>query len=152
MRFGSGVVRERLRPFTNSHLHPRASPSKADQMTVQTGGHYNYFQDGRRENFIAPMVVPAGHIFAGISAAYNGHVARGWESKAVEAQQEEARDKSSTVRRQLTVQEAAREREREGLRLSRNRIRQQLAGALNPHHRTVLEKALAELEQRLSNL
>jgi hypothetical protein len=79
-------------------------------------------------------------------------MARGWESKSVEAQQEEAKDKSPTLRRKLTVQEAAREREREGLRLSCTRIRQQLASTLNPQHRTLLEKALADVEQRLSNL
>lgn len=79
-------------------------------------------------------------------------MARGWESKSVEAQQEEAKDKSSTLRRKLTAGEAAREREREGLRLSAKRLRQQLASTLNPHHRTVLEKALADLEQRLSIL
>ena len=79
-------------------------------------------------------------------------MARGWESKSVEAQQEEVKEKPSTSRRKLSAQEAAREREREGLRLSCNRIRQQLASAHNPHHRTVLVEALADLERKLSSL
>jgi hypothetical protein len=77
-------------------------------------------------------------------------MARGWESKSVEDQQAEATQKSAKPGRKLTAAEAAREREKEGLRLSRSRILQQLASSQNPRHRKVLEDALAELDEKLS--
>lgn len=77
-------------------------------------------------------------------------MARGWESKSVEAQQAEASEKSSTPRSRLSPEEAANQRQREVLRLSRQRIAQQLATVQNPHHRKMLEQALAELDLKLS--
>jgi len=78
-------------------------------------------------------------------------MARGWESKSVEAQQAEATEKSSKPRVKLTPEAAARSRERENLRLSRQRIRQQLDQAQNPRHRQLLEATLADLDQKLSH-
>jgi predicted component of type VI protein secretion system len=77
-------------------------------------------------------------------------MARGWESKSVEAQQAEASDKPSTARSRLSPEEAANQRQREVLRLSRQRIAQQLATVQNPHHRKMLQDALAELDRKLS--
>jgi len=78
-------------------------------------------------------------------------MARGWESKSVEAQQAEATEKSSKPRVKLTPEAAARSRKRENLRLSRQRIRQQLDQAQNPRHRQLLEATLADLDQKLSH-
>lgn len=78
-------------------------------------------------------------------------MARGWESKSVEAQQDEAREKSSQTRRKLSLEEAATERHKQGLRLSRQRILQQLAATQNPRHQKLLEEALAALDQKLSS-
>ena len=77
-------------------------------------------------------------------------MARGWESKSVEAQQAEASEKSSTPRSRLSPEEAATRRQREVLRLSRQRIAQQLATVQNPRHRKMLQDALAELDLKLS--
>ena len=77
-------------------------------------------------------------------------MARGWESKSVEAQQAEAEEKSTKPRLQLSPEQAARSREKEGLRLSRHRVAQQLQSTQNPRHRKLLEDALAELDERLS--
>jgi hypothetical protein len=77
-------------------------------------------------------------------------MARGWESKSVEAQQSEASEKRAEARPRITVAEAARLRERETLRLSRQRVLQQLERAQNPHHRTLLQNELADLDQKLS--
>ncbi len=85
-------------------------------------------------------------------STYNPDMARGWESKSVEAQQSEAAEKSAAPRRKLSPEDAAREREKEGLRLSRNRIIQQLAASQNPRHQKVLQDALAELDRKLGNL
>lgn len=79
-----------------------------------------------------------------------GMMARGWESKSVEAQQDEARQPSSKSRTRLSPEQAARSRERENLRLSRQRVAQQLESSQNPRHRKVLQDALADLDQRLS--
>lgn len=78
-------------------------------------------------------------------------MARGWESKSVEAQQAEATERSSKPRVKLTPEAAARSRQRESLRLSRQRVVQQLERAQNPRHRQLLEQALADLDRELSN-
>ena len=77
-------------------------------------------------------------------------MARGWESKSVEAQQDEARDKSTQHRPAMSPEEAARWREKESLRLSRKRVLQQLESATNSRHRKLLEEALADLDRKLS--
>jgi hypothetical protein len=76
-------------------------------------------------------------------------MARGWESKSVEAQQAEASDKPGKARSKLSPEEAVRLRERENLRLSRQRVIQQLAATQNPRHRQLLQTALAELDRKL---
>jgi len=76
-------------------------------------------------------------------------VARGWESKSVEAQQAEASDKSAKPRPRMSTDEAARWREKESLRLSRQRVLQQIEASQNPRHRKLLEDALADLEEKL---
>jgi hypothetical protein len=81
--------------------------------------------------------------------AYNVVMARGWESKSVEAQQEEANSQSAKPKVRLTPEEAAHHRQRENLRLARQRILQQLAAAQNPKHRELLETALADLDEKL---
>jgi len=76
-------------------------------------------------------------------------MARGWESKSVEAQQAEASDKSSKRRSRMTADEAVRWREKENLRLSRQQVLQQLETSQNPRHRKLLEETLADLDKRL---
>jgi len=77
-------------------------------------------------------------------------MARGWESKSVEAQQDEARQQAPNSRIKLSPEEAARSRERENLRLSRRTVVQQFQSSQNPRHRKILQDALAELDRRLS--
>jgi len=77
-------------------------------------------------------------------------MARGWESKWVEQQQEEATADANRTKRSLTPQQAAEQQQRQGLQLSRKRILQQLELASNPRHRQILEKALADLDEKLS--
>jgi hypothetical protein len=83
---------------------------------------------------------------------YNRLVARGWESKSVEAQQAEAVETAQKSNPRLSVKEAAVVREKENLRLARNRVLQQMEASTNPRHRKVLQDALADLEKRLSKL
>lgn len=77
-------------------------------------------------------------------------MARGWESKSVEAQQSEASEKRVEGRPKLTVEAAARVRERETLRLSRQRVLQQLERAQNSYYRALLQTELADLDEKLS--
>ena len=76
-------------------------------------------------------------------------MARGWESKSVEAQQAEASDRSVNARPKLSAEQAARCRDSENLRLSRQRVLQELAASQNPRHRKLLEDSLADLEEKL---
>jgi len=80
---------------------------------------------------------------------YNDRVARGWESKSVEGQQADAREKPAQGRLRLSADEAARARERERLRLSRQRVLQEMEACQNPRHRQLLEQALADLDEKL---
>ena|SRR5256885_2182260 len=81
---------------------------------------------------------------------YNVRMARGWESKSVEAQQEEASAKSSgSGKRKMSAEEAAAVREKENLRLARQRVLQQLEASSNPRHKKVLQDALAALEEKM---
>jgi hypothetical protein len=83
---------------------------------------------------------------------YNRVVARGWESKSVEEQQSEAADKSTNSRPRMSLEQAARSREIESLRLSRRRVLEQLAANPAPGHLRVLQTALADLDERLQRL
>jgi hypothetical protein len=80
---------------------------------------------------------------------YNEMMARGWESKSVEAQQAEASDKSAKHDPPMSAEEAARWREKESLRLARQSVVQQLEASTNPLHRKLLQDSLADLEEKL---
>jgi signal recognition particle GTPase len=77
-------------------------------------------------------------------------MARGWESKSVEQQQEEARSSRSPKTAPLTKQQRNAQQRRRGLELSRQRVLDQLKLASNSHHRTMLESALADLNAQLA--
>ncbi|HLW85357.1 MAG TPA: hypothetical protein VKR60_09100 [Candidatus Sulfotelmatobacter sp.] len=79
-------------------------------------------------------------------------MARGWESKSVEAQQAAAADKPARPRSPMSPQEAARQREFENLRLSRQNLLQQIESAHDARHRRMLEDALAELQRKMNDL
>jgi hypothetical protein len=79
-------------------------------------------------------------------------MARGWESKSVEAQQAEATEEKQRPKARLSPEQAARQRQIDGLRLSRQRVLQQLAGAHAPRRREMLEHALADLDRQIKAL
>jgi vacuolar-type H+-ATPase subunit E/Vma4 len=78
-------------------------------------------------------------------------VARGWESKSVESQQDDARSAAEPKRR-LTLQQRNLESRKQALQLARSRTLQQIHSAQNPRYRKVLEQALIELDEQLSKL
>ena len=79
-------------------------------------------------------------------------MARGWESKSVEAQQDEAAARSTAEKPRLTREAAARFRETENLRLSLQSVVQQLERSRDARHRALLERALADLQRRIQAL
>lgn len=85
-------------------------------------------------------------------ADYNLFMARGWESKAIEEQQSQATSSGSRSRPRATPEQMARQRQRQGLLLSRSRVIQQLGAAQNTYHRQMLEDALRDLDSRLAQL
>ena len=78
-------------------------------------------------------------------------MARGWESKSVEQQQEEAAAES-VHRKPLTREQIQTENRRKGLELSRQHMLQQIQAASNPKHREMLVRALADLDNQLKSL
>ncbi|HWY21581.1 MAG TPA: hypothetical protein VNX26_10200 [Candidatus Acidoferrum sp.] len=78
-------------------------------------------------------------------------MARGWESKSVELQQEDARS-ADEPKRHLTPEQREIESRREGLKLSRSRILEQIQSTENPRYRKILEQALAALDEQTIQL
>jgi hypothetical protein len=76
-------------------------------------------------------------------------LARGWESKSVEAQQDAAQTprKASPA---ISPEDAARRTERATLMLARTRALADLQAACAPAHRAMLEQAIADLDRRLA--
>jgi len=77
-------------------------------------------------------------------------MARGWESKSVEEQQTES--EQANAGSVLTREQAEGRRIRDGLLLSRRKVAAQLELAVNPVHRQMLERALADLDLKLAEL
>jgi hypothetical protein len=82
---------------------------------------------------------------------YNVDMARGWESKSVESQQETVRQENAQAAHSRKGQEKQ-SRERELLQLSRSSILQKLEGNENPRYREQLNRALADLDKQLAAL
>jgi hypothetical protein len=76
-------------------------------------------------------------------------MARGWESKSVEEQQTQAAVPNADP--VVThAQEAERKRQRQALELQRERVLSERTS--NPHRRTALGNALADIEEKLAEL
>lgn len=78
-------------------------------------------------------------------------MARGFESKMVEFQQEEAA-KGRSAAPALSAEERARRIRREGLELARSRAAADLTRATAPAHRRMLEQAIAALDDELKKV
>ena len=83
----------------------------------------------------------------------NKGVSRGWESKDVESQMEEAAARRSASKRPAPTAEQVRVKaERESLELSRKRVLGDLEAAAHPRRREQLESALRHLDEKLASL
>ena len=79
-------------------------------------------------------------------------MARGFDSKFVEAQQEEAQRRSTPAKPEMTPEARIREQQRRALELTRTRTQQDLNRAINPAHRQMLEEAIAALDRQIDQL
>ena len=80
-------------------------------------------------------------------------MSRGWESKDVESQMEEAAAKRNAAHRTPpTVEEVRLQTERTSLELSRTRVLKDLESATHPRRRAQLEAALHHLDRKLADL
>jgi hypothetical protein len=77
-------------------------------------------------------------------------MARGWESKSVESQQDAG--VSTPNKQKLTPAERERAQKRESLQLSRSRVAHDLENARTDVHRTALQNALKFLDEELAKL
>jgi hypothetical protein len=78
-------------------------------------------------------------------------MARGWESKAIEAQQEE-KARGAAKARPATPEQLAAADQRRTLELARSRAQDDLSRATRPAHRAMLQEALEALDRRLQEL
>lgn len=79
-------------------------------------------------------------------------MARGWESKSVEDQQSQAAFPGPKPGPRPSPDQLARQRQHQGLLLSRARVVQQMEAAKNAQHRQMLAAALDDLDARLARL
>ena len=77
-------------------------------------------------------------------------MSRGWESKSVEEQQNQAAREPKADNRAANAAEAERKRLRQSLEMQRERILSERTAS--PHRRSALELALADIEERLAEL
>ena len=78
-------------------------------------------------------------------------MARGWESKSVESQQEDAAEDRKRPG-PVSPEDARKRTERATLMLARTRALSDLQRACAPAHRAMLEQAIADLDRRLAAL
>lgn len=79
-------------------------------------------------------------------------MARGWESKQVESQMDDAREKHDSGGGEMTLDGQKVQREKQNLLLSRAYIQHQIESSGNSKYTESLNKALEEIERKLSNL
>ena len=78
-------------------------------------------------------------------------MARGWESKSVEAQIDAAEaHRSAVFENALSPEKLEMIRKKETIILSRTRVVRELKNVQNPRYRLVLTKALADLDAQLT--
>lgn len=77
-------------------------------------------------------------------------MSKGWESKSVEEQLNQAVTPQATELHQHQMEEADRKRQRQNLELQRERILSERTSS--PHRRSALTNALADVEEKLAEL
>jgi hypothetical protein len=80
-------------------------------------------------------------------------MARGWESKSVEAQIESTESQQRASNRpHPTMDQVEAARKKNGLLLARTRVMQELSVSQHPRYRDMLNRALADLDAQLAQI
>ncbi|HKV49143.1 MAG TPA: hypothetical protein VJN69_13695 [Candidatus Acidoferrales bacterium] len=79
-------------------------------------------------------------------------MAKGWESKAVESQVQDAQSERNNNKTQLTVAQIEANRRKQVLLLSRARVADGLQSSSDSRYRDQLTRALADLDAQISQL
>ncbi|MBL8173376.1 MAG: hypothetical protein JNK48_01815 [Bryobacterales bacterium] len=80
-------------------------------------------------------------------------MARGWESKDVESQQDLAEQRAQErMRPQMSAEEREKQARRESLRMDEKRLEADLGKARHPKHREQIEAALGHVRGKLGEL
>ena len=89
-----------------------------------------------------------------LCGSYNWGMARGWESKSIEAQIEESNSEplQTTERQQPSAEERQALLKKRDLMLSRRRVLQQLESRPSERYCDLLRRALAGLDQEIAEL
>jgi hypothetical protein len=74
-------------------------------------------------------------------------MARGWESKSVEAQMEEA-EVSAVAKPRLSPEQMEARQKRETLMLTKKKLEGDLERTSNPRHQEMLRRAIEEVEEQ----
>ncbi len=78
-------------------------------------------------------------------------MARGWKSKSIEQQQEEMEQQRTPRGAPIPPAEQERNRKRDGLLLSRERLLQQMQTSASLRHREMLQQSIAEIDKQLAS-
>src|SRR5689334_5407926 len=123
------MTRSRRRFRSAAHRPSACANSSGCKASTQRTQRQSWIDHGLRIRLVT---------YSSNGSSYNRNMARGWESKAVEAQIEAAAETSSHAGKAVNPAELERKRERDGLLLSRARVVHQLESARNPNHRKML--------------
>jgi hypothetical protein len=78
-------------------------------------------------------------------------MARGWESKNIEDQQEQAKMSTTGTKMQIDPQEQERNRKKRGLELALSKINSDLNNCRDDRHKQMLESAKADIDRQLKS-
>lgn len=104
--------------------------------------------------FIAHRIINSWKISSQIRViSYNFYMARGWESKSVEAQMETAKEgQAKDEKRPLNDAEKKARHEQDSLKLSRAYVQHQIESSTNERYTESLRRALSEIDQKIAQL
>jgi len=78
------------------------------------------------------------------------HMARGWESKSVEAQIEEKEQTIAQPMKTRTPDQVQHIIEKRTLELARTKVAHELASSQNPRYTQMLQRSLSELDKKIA--
>ena len=84
------------------------------------------------------------------NSRYNKRMARGWESKSVEAQIEEKSEAITKPVKTRTADQVQHIIEKKTLELARAKVAHELASSQNPRYAQMLQRSLSDLDKKIA--